>query len=68
MVTHLTNLMFSWSALPLARMGRISYQNGNLAKNTVPLSILIPVPSHFLRILQRRVLNYVWAVKYSMKA
>lgn len=61
-LTHLTNLMSSWSALPLAQMGRITVTKMAILPKIPYLfqTLPIPVPSHFLRILQRPVFSYVW--------
>lgn len=62
MLTHLTNLMSSWSVHPLAWMGRITVTKMAILPKILYLFhvLLIPVPSHLLRILQRRVFNYIW--------
>lgn len=59
---NISNLMKSWSHIPLSWFGRI-----NAIKMTILSKMLylfrvlpIPVPAYFLRILQNRILSYVW--------
>lgn len=62
MLTHLTNLMTSWSTLPLAWLGRLTVTKMSILPKILYLFqvLPIPVPSHFLQILQRRVLKFIW--------
>ena len=62
LLKQLTNLMKSWTQLPLSWFGRVSAIKMTILPKLLYLFrvLPIPVPAHFLRIVQRRVSSFVW--------
>lgn len=62
MLSNLTKLLSNWSSLPLAWMGRIAVIKMSILPKILYLFrvLPIPVPAHYLRILQCWASQFIW--------
>lgn len=59
---NLSNMMNSWSHLPISWLGRINAIKMTLLPKLLYLFrvLPIPIPAYYLRIIQRKVMSFIW--------
>lgn len=59
---QVTSLMSQWSSLSLSWMDRINATKMSILPKFLYLFIVLPIPlpSYFLRLIQRNVMSYIW--------
>lgn len=60
LLKQVTNLMSQWSSLYLSWMGRINVIKMTILPKFLYLFRVLPIPSYFFSLIQRRVMSYIW--------